>query len=411
MALLEGRAARLVSIAALLVALIAVGITLSVFSAAGDRTIISTEKKPAQPSPDKPYSVTMSPVGTVTFQRPPERIVTQDANYNDMLVAVNRDDKLLATGYQNNFYDGFYRQLPAVDFSLNPKTLIYLSAASGNMFDKELLYQLRADIHHIDPLQLAQSRSWSKADVEEIARNVGPFFANRYSRENIYEGDEPYRFYNVWELADKVAQVYRQPERIAALEKIGDRLTRDIKAKLPPPDKRPKVGLIYYAKGRITPYSLGHGGFGQAQYVAVGALDAFAELKIATYGEGGGRGAALDLEGLLAIDPDVLIMPLAIYGAPGSGQGARAAYEQLLKLGDDPLGKRLKAFQTGRVHPGGTPLQGPVFYLFQIEMAAKQIYPDLFGAYRDDQHYPPEEQLFDRGLVAKILRGEADAGK
>jgi len=77
MALLEGRAARLVSIAALLVALIAVGITLSVFSAAGDRTIISTEKKPAQPSPDKPYSVTMSPVGTVTFQRPPEREVGQ----------------------------------------------------------------------------------------------------------------------------------------------------------------------------------------------------------------------------------------------------------------------------------------------------------------------------------------------
>jgi len=48
-------------------------------------------------------------------------------------------------------------------------------------------------------------------------------------------------------------------------------------------------------------------------------------------------------------------------------------------------------------------LQGPVFLLFQIEMAAKQIYPDSFGSYRDDQSYPPAEQLFDRAAVAAAL--------
>ena len=397
-------------VAAILFVVIAIGVMLIVFSARGNSTVFHTLHDESNThSADKgPYSVTMSPVGTIQFQRPPERIVTQDANYNDMLVAVGCDHGLIATGYENNFFNGFYEQLSGVKIAINPEILIYLSGQTGNMFDKELLYQLHADIHHIDPLQLMSSRSWSRANVEEIARNVAPFFANRYSRENIYPGKEPYEFYTVWELADKVAQVYRRPNRIAKLKEVGDAMIRAIKAKLPPPEKRPKIGLIYYGHGRITPYSLLHGGFGQAQYVAVGARDAFTEANISTYGEAGGRGAAMDLEGLLAINPDVLIMPLAIYGAPGSGRGARAAYEQLLKLQENPLGKRLKAFHNKQVYPGGTPLQGPVFYIFQIEMAAKQIYPDIFGPYRDDQKYPPEEQLFDRALITKILRGESD---
>jgi len=97
-------------------------------------------------------------------------------------------------------------------------------------------------------------------------------------------------------------------------------------------------------------------------------------------------------------------VPFAIYPASGGGGTSRSSYEQLLQLQNDPLGQRLKALRTGRVYPGGTPLQGPIFYLFQIEMAAKQIYPDVFGPYRDDQPYPPSEQLFDRARVAEILK-------
>jgi ABC-type Fe3+-hydroxamate transport system substrate-binding protein len=111
----------------------------------------------------------------------------------------------------------------------------------------------------------------------------------------------------------------------------------------------------------------------------------------------------LDTEGLLALNPDILIVPFAIY-PDSQAATSRASYEQLLKLGDDPLAQRLTAFRTRRVYPGGTPLHGPVFYLFQIEMAAKQIYPEIFGPYRDDQNYPPSEQLFDRRRVAEILQ-------
>ncbi|MFA5189243.1 MAG: ABC transporter substrate-binding protein [Verrucomicrobiia bacterium] len=364
--------------------------------------------KPAKttaPAKSPSYVVSMSPMGAVRFEHEPRRIVTQDANYNDMLVAVRREEKLIATGYPSNFFDGFYAQLSGVQVSLDPQRLTYLSAAGG-MFDKELLYSLRADVHHIDPLQLARSRGWSRADVEEIARNVGPFFANRYSRENSYPGHEPYEYYTAWELADKVAQVYRQPQRIARLKEVYDKMVHDIAARLPPPDKRPRIGLVFYSKGRFTPYSLTRGGFGQAQYRDVGARDAFAEIQATTYGGSGGTGVALDVEGLLALNPDVLIVPFAIYPASQSAT-SRSSYEELLKLKNDSLAQRLTAFRKAQVYPGGTPLQGPIFYLFQIEMAAKQIYPDIFGPYRNDQQYPLQEQLFDRVRVANILKGEA----
>jgi ABC-type Fe3+-hydroxamate transport system substrate-binding protein len=369
------------------------------------RTADSAGRPPAK---DTPYVVSMSPVGTVRFDHPPRRVVTLDANYNDTLVALGEDDKLIATGYQNNFYDGFYAQLPGVHVTMDPHRLTYLVGPGGGGFDKELLYSLHADVHHIDPLQLASMRGWSRADVDEIARNVGPFFANRYSREDSYPGKEPYAFYTLWELSDKMAQVYRRPRRIARLQAVGDQMIHDIEAKLPPEDRRPRVGLVFYSNGQFMPYSLLHGGFGQAQYRAVGTRDAFESIRATTYGDGGGRGVALDMEGLLALDPDVLIVPFAIYPASAGGGTSRANYEQLLGLKSDPLGGRLKAIQTGRVYPGGTPLQGPLFYLFQVEMAAKQIYPEVFGSYRDDSRYPPEEQLFDRTRVAEILKAADD---
>lgn len=48
-------------------------------------------------------------------------------------------------------------------------------------------------------------------------------------------------------------------------------------------------------------------------------------------------------------------------------------------------------------------MQGPIFYCFQLEMAAKQIYPHLFGEYRQDNAYPEDEQLFSRAELAAII--------
>jgi hypothetical protein len=56
--------------------------------------------------------------------------------------------------------------------------------------------------------------------------------------------------------------------------------------------------------------------------------------------------------------------------------------------------------------------QGPVMNCFQLEMGAKQLYPEQFGewpAYEDGQAYPeiPEdERLFGRERVANVVLGE-----
>jgi len=398
---------RILAIALLALALLSAGLSL-VGQQHRSRDPGFRTRQPAQPvtpATNASYVVEMSPMGPVCFAHPPRRVVTQDANYNDMLVALSQEEKLVATAYANNLFNGFYQQLPGAIRGIDRQRVTILAGAAGTLFDKETLYALHADVHHIDPLQLAASRGWNRADVEEIARNVGPFFANRYSRDNNYAGPEPYAYYSLWELSAKVGEVYRRTSRITRLQEICDHLVRTIGSRLPPAEQRPAVALVFYANGRFTPYRIGAAGFGQAHYRAVGARDAFDGTKVVAYGDPGGRGATIDLEGLLAIDPAVIIMPFAIYPVSGSGT-SRANYDQLMTLASDPLGQRLSAFRNHRVYPGGTPLQGPLFLLFQIEMAAKQIYPALFGPYRDDQAYPPAEQLFDRTAVAAVLHDE-----
>ena len=181
--------------------------------------VISQKQATSVATLTDPYTVTMSPMGNVRFEHVPLRVVTLDANYNDMLVALGEGSKLVATGYRGNFYDGFYEKL-GVKANFDPNHLTFLSSGAGGTFDKELFYQLHADVHHIDPVQLATTRGWSQSDVEEIARNVGPFFANRYSRDNSYGGKEPYQYYTLWELSAKVGEVYQRPEIIAKLTAV-----------------------------------------------------------------------------------------------------------------------------------------------------------------------------------------------
>jgi len=321
--------------------------------------------------------------------------MTLDANYNDMLVALDQSSKLVATGYRGDLFDGFYARLPGASQAIHPDSLQFV----GGALDKERFYAVHAGVHHVDPLQLLASPGWNRADIDEIARNVGPFVANRYSRENSYKGTEPYTYYSLWELSTKIAEVYRRPDRIAALQALYDDMLHTIETRLPKIEDRPSVGLLMPAMGqasRFTPFCVSRLGFGTTQYRALGVKDAFAPIRNLTYGDAG-QGSTIDIEGLLAIDPDILVMPFGVN--PSNAQ----RFATLTKLKDDPLGSRLRAVKNGRIFPGGTPLQGPVFLLFQLEMAAKQFFPDLFGTFRADHDYPPSERLFDRGKLAAIL--------
>jgi ABC-type Fe3+-hydroxamate transport system substrate-binding protein len=115
--------------------------------------------------------------------------------------------------------------------------------------------------------------------------------------------------------------------------------------------------------------------------------------------------SAYDYEQLLEIDPDVILHRYGIDSYYDVGSIRET-------ISDDPVGGELTAIQNDRLYAGGHPVQGPLMYLFQLEMTAKQLYPDQFGEWPGYGHgspypaIPEEEQLFDRERVADIVGGE-----
>ena len=347
-----------------------------------------------------PVTVEMSPCGTQVFERVPTRAFVQDANYLDIVWTLGHDDAVVASGPETGLsITNYFAEIPGYRPSFVNRNRS--TGASRLTFDKEFFYALGTDILHLDPLMLGTS-GFTAADRAEIAKAAGPFFANRFSRDDSPVPDCPdYKYYTLLELTGKASEVYRENVRFAKLKSFIENVESNIVRRLPPPERRPSVALLFYNaagnSGRILPFEI-RGGFGQAQYRLLGVKDAFAGKQLGFYGTKGANSAGMDLEGLLAIDPDIIIMPFAHVALfPGGNSGQAAAFRQLVKLKNDPVGRLLTAVKNGRIYDGGTPLQGPITYLFQLELAARQIYPDIF---------PSDHPLFDRTELSRILHSD-----
>ena len=268
--------------------------------------------------------------------------------------------------------------------------------------DMEILFELDADVHHIDPLRAVDTLDGlDEENVETIKTEIGPLFANRGSRAyNVPGGaDVDYKFYTLWEITSKFAEVYQVEDRSAALKAVRDEMVEHIQANLPPEDDRPSVGLMLWWKGDIWVYDPNAPGFGKAHYRPVQLNDALSDVP--GYAESNWQGGKISVEKALDADPDVWIQ----HNAVGSPDWFRDTAVPAIK--DDPVASQITAVENDRIYPGGTGLGGPLFNLFQIEMTAKQVYPDLFGEYPGlREPVPEEEQLFDRQRVADIVNGE-----
>jgi len=345
------------------------------------------------------YSVTMSPMGTVEFDSVPEKAVAFDPQWADHMVALGQGDRLDGIGRPDDFFHEYYDQLPGVSLDTDSLDALY----AGSSYDKELLYELDADIHHMDPWRAVNTNdNFDMDDAEEIVENVGPWFANRYSRSHGDPGTDDYEYYTLWELSEKFGQVYQMPDRTDALKRVRDEMVAEIEANLPPEEDRPTVGLVVFwdQDEQWYPYQISQPGFGRAQYQPLGVKDAFdgdERSYNASYD------AAYDHEGMLEIDPDVLIQNFGLtYPDEGEGSMQASVYDY---IENDSVASELTAVQNERFYPGGTAFQGPIFNLFQIEIAAKQIYPDIFGEFQGVGETPQDEQLFDRQRVADIING------
>ena len=192
--------------------------------------------------------------------------------------------------------------------------------------------------------------------------------------------------------------MFDERERYEALKAVHDEFIGAVQSRLPPESERPEIGLISafsnFQKGSLDAYPIGAGN-GKKQYRDLGIVDGFGPHIDGSY-------ASWGYEQLLEVDPDVLVFP---YGF--SDLSAAEFESRMDDLRAHPVGQRLTAVQNDRLYRGGTSYQGPVINLIQTEIAAKQFYPDRFGAWNGIEALLEEDaQLFDHQRVADIINGE-----
>lgn len=345
---------------------------------------------------DQSYSVSMSPVGEVSFESPPETVFTRLTHHADMAFALGRGDSVTAM-HAPDYYDGLWNQfverLPGV-------SLDWSGLYSSWQPSKEQLYELDSDVHLADPAWIVKQDAWSQSDIDEIAENVSPWFGNSLSDRHQQPPDSwagSYEYYTLWEQFELVAEAFQERERYQALAAIHDDLLSTIEADIPPESERPTAVMLASADlDEIWAYTMDQPGFLNAHTRPLGPRDAF-EGAIET-------NSTVDFEVLLEADPEVILFLGGM--EPGTSLPKR---RETFK--SDPAAAEITAVQNDRMYAQGARYQGPILNLFQLEMTAKQLYPEQFGqwpTYGEGPYpeIPADEQLFDRQRVADIINGD-----
>ncbi|NHN58697.1 MULTISPECIES: ABC transporter substrate-binding protein [Halorussus] len=377
-------------------AVLGVGILAGCASSGESDSTTSASRSTTTTTADESYTVSMSPMGEVEFEAVPETIFTRLTHLAGMAFALGRGDDvnaLHAPDYYDALWNQFTPRLPGV-------ALDWSGLYSSWEPSKEKLYELDSDVHLADPASMLALDGWDAADVEEIRENVAPWFGNHFSNRHISppeEYDGQYRYYTLWEQFDKVAEVFRERERYDALAAIHDDVLGTVEADLPSASERPDVVMGGFSDPAAPyVYNVDTPGFLTEHVRPFRPVDALADDV--------SSGSQIDMETLLEADPDVLL----VFG--GMHPGTDMANVRTT-LRNDPVGKQLTAVRNDRIYAQGARYQGPILNLFQLEMTAKQLYPDTFGEWPTyvEGAYPEisaDERLFDRQRVADIVRGE-----
>ena len=353
-----------------------------------------TESTTATPEDDS-YAVRLSPVGEVEFDAPPESMVAYDRQWLHMAYELGHGDAVSGFDDPGGTWFTLHESLPGVSFDTDG-----IESFVGDQVDTELIYEIGPDLIAMDPYRAPTLDGLDEGDIEELRQNVAPFFANRYSVDRSYEGDESYKYYTLFDLYEKFAEAFQERERFEALRRVDEELTEAIRSALPPESERPTVMQVSYFGGSFYTYDIEQGGYGTRHYRKVGAKSAVRE----TYGDDVPFefGGTVDMETMLEIDPDILIQGSSLFYGEIEGYSHEGIVES---VANEPGGEDLTAIQNDAFYPGGTPYAGPVAYLFYSELTAKYLYPETFGEYPGIGEVPKDEQLFDRQRVADIING------
>jgi iron complex transport system substrate-binding protein len=357
-------------------------------STTADATPTSTTTEPTTSTDettateDGSYTVSMVPVGDVTFEEVPETWVANNGSWADMGVALGLEPPKgvwLTSRYHTQYYD----DIPGVSVDTSEMVDLYQDGVS-----KELFYELDADVHVMDPnFLMNRFKGWEQGDVDEVRENVGPFFGNCIYAQH-YPWHEDYRYYTLYEGFEKLARVFQRTDRYEAFADLHEEFQANLDSVVPTEDgERPSVAVLWGVGDqpeKYYPYLVGDG-TGFKHLTDLDVEDALADTDVKDFH---GSRAAIDLETLLEIDPEVLM--LRGYEAKTNSEFESSV---VAFLEDHSTASALTAVQNGDVYRAGGLYQGPITNLVLTERTAGQLY-DFDG------------QLYDRERVAAIVNGD-----
>jgi iron complex transport system substrate-binding protein len=349
-------------------------------TAAPTETATETESTETEAS-DGSYSVSIEPVGEVTFESVPETWVANNGSWADMGIALGLEPPK-AVWLTSRYHTQYYDSIPDVSVDKSEMVSLYQDGVS-----KELFYELDGDVHVMDPnFLMNRFKGWKESDVAEVTENVGPLFGNCIYAQH-YPWHEDYRYYSLYEGFEKLAQVFQRTERYEAFASLHDEFQQNLEPVVPAESEAPSVAVLWGVgeePEKFYPYIIG-GGTGFKHLRDLGVRDALANTDIKDFH---GSRAAIDVETLLEVDPEVLLL------RGYESMSASAFEEQVVGfLADHGTAGQLTAVQNGDVYRAGGLYQGPITNLVLTERTATDLY-DFEG------------ELFDRQRVADIVNGD-----
>ncbi|WP_128476993.1 ABC transporter substrate-binding protein [Halorussus pelagicus] len=327
------------------------------------------------------YSVSIEPVGEVSFEGVPETWVANNGSWADMGVALGVEQPegiWLPSRYHTQYYD----DIPGVSVDKSSIQKLWGDGGVG----KEQFYELDADVHVADPNFLLNRGNWEQSDIEEISTQVAPFFGNSiFSRG--YAWHEDYRYYTLYQAFEKLADVFQRRERFEAFEQLHEEFQARLAPVVPGRSERPSAAVIWGGGDQpeeFYPYVIDEGtSFKHLRDLKV--KDALATSNLKDFHSSRG---AIDFETLLDIDPEVLLV---------RGQEAKSETEfretVVEFMEEDTVASELTAVQNDDVYRAGPLYQGPITNLVVTDRLARSL-------------YDADETLFDPQRVADIVNGD-----
>ncbi|GAA0232175.1 ABC transporter substrate-binding protein [Haladaptatus pallidirubidus] len=328
-----------------------------------------------------PYSVSMEPVGKVEFESVPKTWVANNGSWADMGVALGLEPPK-AVWLTSRYHTQYYDDIPGV--SVDKSGMRDLSSDGVN---KELFYELDADIHVIDPnFLMNRFDGWNQSDIDEIKKKVAPFFGNSIFSHS-YDFHKDYKYYSLYEAFEKLSKVFQRTDRYEKFASLHDEFESNVESVVPKKkEDRPEVAIMWATGNQpksFLPYLIGEG-TSFKQWRSLKVRDALANTSVQDFHANRGK---VDYETLLEIDPDVLLLR-------GHEQQSAKEFQNTVVsfMKDHNVASKLTAVKNGDVYRGGPLYQGPITNLVITDRAAKQV-------------YDVSEPLFDREKVADIVSG------